>query len=125
MLNQIKLFIKRIEKISPPVLSEWKFLSTNDIQHVQYFFLFLFKKSFSFNISKSPEKSITKFEKWYPGTAGSLDTYPAPGPAVRLLGSFPGREHLNLRYRVKWRTGYFLSFISAAQTVARRPRLEK
>ena len=85
---------------------------------------FLLKKSFSFNISKSLEKSITKFEKWNSGAAGSLDTYLAPRPSVRLLDSFPGEEN-DLRYKVKWRTIYFRSFISAAQTVARRPRLEK
>merc|ERR1711994_676758 len=89
------------------------------------FFLFLLKKSFSFNISKCLEKSITKFEKWYSGTARSRYTCLAPGPSLILLGSFPGREHLNLGYRIKWRTIYFLSFISAAQTVALRPRLEK
>ena len=60
---------------------------------IMFIISFFIEKSFSFNISESLEKSITKFEKWYSGTAGSLYTDPAPGAAVILLISFPGREH--------------------------------
>ena len=90
-------FYKRIEMLSPPVHSREEVLSTNDIQHVHHFFLL--NKSFSFNISESLEKSITKLEKWYSGTARSLYTYPAPGSALKLLSSFPGREREHLKLR--------------------------
>ena len=92
---------------------------------IMFIISFFIEKSFSFNISESLEKSITKFEKWYSGTAGSLYTDPAPGAAVILLISFPGREHFTLRKNQVETNFYFRSFISAAQTVALRPRLEK